>query len=120
MRVGVFLTFLHIMDLILSTFFSLWARQVGCGAVASMPPIVFVDRSWHVRIENADACGHVLQIVTSTYIPHGDVLNRAYLINGERVMDLPSLELFVANAAVAADEVKVEAPRPMAAAANVL
>lgn len=85
------------MNLILLTFFRVWARQMGCHDITLLPPTEITEAPWLVRIESADACGRVLQTFESVYLPHGGSMNLVPLVDGLRVHDAPNIDVIIRN-----------------------
>lgn len=82
---------------VIAAFFHLWARQMGCADVTMLPPQEFIAAPWLVRIESADACGHILQLFDSIYIPQNESKNLVPLVDGERVYNAPNIHVILYN-----------------------
>jgi hypothetical protein len=80
------------MTIDLLAFFTIWARP--CQPVL-LPTVTYIAEPWEVRVESADACGHVLQVFESVYLPHGETMNIVPMIDGARVWNAPNAWLSV-------------------------
>jgi len=55
------------------------------------------ENPWGLRVESSDACGHVLQLFDSIYLPQNETKNLVPLLDGGRVYDAPSIYVVTQN-----------------------